>query len=334
LEKNARPLMSVVVVTPDTYATVRKTIRHLRAQNVSHRLELVLVAPQAGRLGLAESELREFHGYKVVEVGHMKSTARARAAGVREARAPVVALAEDHAFPAPGWAEALVERHKEGWAAVGPVMANANPRSATSWANLLIEYAPWLEGAPGGEREHLPGHNGSYKRDILLAYGERLEAMLDAESVLHWDLRARGHRLYLEPKARTFHQNFSVRASSLPLRFNGGRLFAAARARDWPPRRRALYAAAAPLIPLVRLLRIAREMCAPGRPRHLLPRVLPALAAGLVFDGAGEMAGYALGPGRAMAKLSDMEFHRRRYLANFDRRDDEPPAGTTGRPPG
>jgi hypothetical protein len=78
---------------------------------------------------------------------------------------------------------------------------------------------------------------------------------------------------------------------------------------------------AAPLIPLVRLLRIARELFAPGRPRHLLPRVLPALAVGLVFDGAGEMMGYALGPGAAMAKLSDMEFHRERYLAGFDRRD-------------
>ena len=320
MEKNGGLLMSVVVVTPDAYATVAKTIRHLRAQNISTQLELVVVAPSAERLGLDESALQSFRGYKIVEVGHMRSTARARAAGVRAASAPVVALAEDHAFPAPGWAEALLNRHAEGWAAVGPVMANANPRSATSWANLLIEYAPWLEGAPGGERAHLPGHNASYKRDLLLAYGERLEAMLDAESVLQWDLRARGHRLYLEPQARTFHQNLSVRASSLPLRFNGGRLFASARAREWPMWRRAMFTTAAPLIPAVRLARILRELFAPGRPRRLLPRVLPALAVGLVFDGAGEMMGYALGPGASMAKLSDMEFHRERYLAEFDRR--------------
>lgn len=322
MKENGRPLMSVVVVTPDTYATVAKTIRHLRAQNVSRQLELVIVAPKADRLGLDESALRSFHGHKIVEVGHMRSTARARAAGVGAASAPVVALAEDHAFPAPGWAEAFIERHAEGWAAVGPVMANANPRSTTSWANLLIEYAPWLEGARAGEREHLPGHNGSYKRDLLLEYGERLEEMLDAESVLQWDLRARGHRLYLEPKARTFHQNFSRRAPSLPLRFNGGRLFAAARAREWPAWRRALFTAAAPAIPLVRFLRIAREVFTRGRARRPSPRVLPALAVGLAFDGAGEMIGYALGPGAAMAKLSDMEFHRGRYLASFDRRDD------------
>ena len=64
------------------------------------------------------------------------------------------------------------------WAAVGPVMANANPRSVTSWANLLIEYAPWLEPSAGGEREHLPGHNGSYKRATAL--GIRRPARSDA----------------------------------------------------------------------------------------------------------------------------------------------------------
>ncbi|MCA1815659.1 MAG: glycosyltransferase [Acidobacteria bacterium] len=313
------PAMSVVVVTPDRYATVRRTIKRLRAQKVCAQLELLLVAPSAEGLELDESEVRAFLRHKVVAVGHMNSTARARAAGVREATAPVVAFAEDHAFAAPGWAEALVERHRGDWAAVGPVMANANPRSLTSWANLLIEYSPWLAPAEGGECEHLPGHNCSYKRELLLRYGDRLEALMDAESILHWDLRARGYRLYLEPKARTFHQNFTARRPSLALRFNGGRLFASSRARAWSPWRRVLFALASPLIPAVRTFRIARELLKPGRPRRLLPRLLPALVVGLAFDGAGEMAGYAFGAGRAMRKLSDMEFHRERFVAARDR---------------
>lgn len=321
MEDIRAPLMSVVVVTPDNFETVRKTVRHLRAQNVSDKMEIVLVAPSAEGLGLDEKALDGFLRHQVVEVGPVTSTARARAAGVRAAEGEVVALVEDHAFPAPGWAEALINRHRESWAAVGPVMSNANPRSVTSWANLLVEYAPWLEPAEGGEREHLPGHNGSYKREALLQYGERLEAMLEAESVLHWDLRARGHALYLEPKARVFHQNFSEPVPSLTLRFNGGRLFASSRARGWPAWRRALFAAASPLIPFVRCARIAREMYARGPTRRMLPRVLPALLVGLAFDGAGEAAGYALGPGGAMAKLSDMEFHRERFLAPHDRRE-------------
>lgn len=306
--------MSVVVVTPDDYRTIRKTIRHLRSQKLSRRLELVFVAPSSEALNLDESEMQDFYGYRVVEVGPVHSTAKARAAGVRAASAPVVALTEDHSYPAPGWAEALMKRHQEDWAAVGPVMHNANPRSLTSWASFLVEYSQWLGPAEGGEREHLPGHNGTYKRDILLAYGDRLEEMLDAESVLHWDLRAKGHRLWLEPAARTFHQNFSQPAAIVSLRFNGGRLFASSRARKWPVWRRFLFSVASPLIPLVRCFRISRELRKPGRPGYLLPRLLPALLFSLAFDGAGEMIGYAFGPGRAMAKLSDLEFHRHRFM--------------------
>lgn len=195
------PALCVVIATPDRYATIRKTIRHLRAQKVRDRLEIVLVAPSAAELGLDESEMRDFHRFHVVEVGPINSTARARAIGVRHASAPVMALAEDHSYPAPGWAEAMIDAHKEGWAAVGPVMANANPRSMISWANLLIEYAPWLEPLTARVAAHLPGHNGSYKRDVLLKYGDRLEAMLDAESVLYWDLR-RGRILTFDIERR------------------------------------------------------------------------------------------------------------------------------------
>jgi hypothetical protein len=144
--------------------------------------------------------------------------------------------------------------------------------------------------------------------------------MLEAESVLHWDLRARGHALYLEPLARVFHQNFSEPFPSLALRFNGGRLFASSRAREWPAWRRAFFAAASPLIPFVRCARIVREVYRRGPTRRMLPRLLPALLVGLAFDGAGEAAGYALGPGGSMAKLSDMEFHRERFLAARERR--------------
>jgi GT2 family glycosyltransferase len=279
----------------------------------------VIVAPSIDGLGLDDSEVKDFYQVRVVEVGALTSTAKARAAGIRQAGAPVVALVEDHAFPATGWAEALIEAHRQPWAAVGPVMFNANPHSVISWANLIIEYAEWLDPCPAGVAEHLPGHNGSYKRAHLLEYGDKLEAMMEAESVLQWDLRAKGYQLYLEPAAKTYHQNFSSAFSCIPLRFHGGRLFAASRARGWSPLRRLLYAVSAPIIPLVRLLRMVRQLRRPGRKRDLLPRVLPALIAGLIVDGTGEMAGYALGAGGAMRKLSDMEFHRERYLCKRDK---------------
>ena len=314
------PEMSVVIVTPDNYETIRKTIKYLRAQTVKEKLEIVIVAPSVDSLDLNESELKEFLLFGVVEFGPIRSSAKARAAGIRRATAPVIALVEDHSYPVPGWAEALIKTHHQSWAAVGPAMCNANPESMTSWANLIIEYGPWLDPTEARTVNHLPGHNSSYKRLYLLDYGADLDDMVEAESILHWNLRAKGYELYLEPEAKTFHMNFSSALSSISLRFCSGRLFASSRSRHWSSLRRLFYFTGSPLIPLIRLLRILRELRRPGRPQKLLPRILPALVIGLTLEGIGEMIGYVLGMGDVMEKLSDMEFHRERHLNRWDRK--------------
>ena len=311
--------MSVVIVTPDRYETIRKTVQHLRAQTVNDRLELVIVAPSAGQLGLDDRELKDFFQFRVVEVGAISSIARAYAAGIRQASAPVVVLSEDHSFPETRWAEALIERHREPWAVVGPAVRSANPDGLISWADFLLGYGAWLDPAPGGEIDHLPGHNSSYKRAILLDYDSELEALLEAECVLHWDLMRRGYRFYLEEAAKTAHLNFGRVSPWIPYLVQAGRVFAAARARRWPLRRRMLYAGGAPLIPFVRLWRIRSDIRRPGRPAHLWPRVVPALLMGLTLDAVGQALGYAFGAGSAGQKLSSFEFHRDRHAAEPNR---------------
>jgi hypothetical protein len=300
--------MSVIMVTPDRFETLRQTLKHLRAQTVADQLEIVIVAPSKTALELNAIALEPFYGYRVVEANPLQSSAEARAAGIRVATAPVVVFAEDHSFPARGWAAALIARHREPWAAVGPALVNGNPRTLLSWTNLLIEYGPWVDPVESGPRDHIPPHNSSYKRELLLAYGERLPAMMEAETVLQWDLRAQGRELYLESAAKTRHFNVSVVAVWIPLRFNVGRLFAGARARDWSVGKRILYTLASPLIPW---LRFARAVPVARRCGHrIFPRVLPMLLAGFVIDGFGELVGYACGGGQAVVNTSRFEFHR------------------------
>lgn len=311
--------MSAIIATPDTFGTIRKTIGCLRAQSARDRMEVVIVAPDSRRAGIPDAEMSVFSAWQLVETGRIMSVSEANAAGIRAARAPVVALCEDHAFPDTGWAEALLEAHRGAWAAVGPVIRNANPDTLVSWADLLVAYAPWLDPAPAGPREHLPGHNSSYKREILLEYGAELVTMMASESVLHWDLRRRGHKLYLEPGAKTAHTNFSLLTSWLRSKFYSGRVFAASRSRAWPLSQRLAYAAASPLIPLVRVLKIIRDARNARQPAALLLRVLPVMSAGLAVSAAGELAGYGFGPGNAVRQLSDFEFHRTRHLTVKDR---------------
>jgi GT2 family glycosyltransferase len=314
-----RPELSVILVTPDRFETIRRTVTWLGAQTVHDQIEVVIVAPSREALGLDGHELDVFHGFRVVETGTVRSVAAGHAAGVREAGGPVVVFAEDHSYPQPGWAEALIAAHRGPWAAVGPVVANANPRTAVSWADFLPGYGPWLDPTPGGVVDYLPGHNSSYKRDVLLELGPELDPMLNAESVLHWELQARGHRLYLEPSAKTRHFNFSRLSSYLHATFLHARTFAAERARGgrWGPSRRLAYAAAWPLIPLVRLRRAFRDLR--RAPSHgVFPRVLPPVLLGLTVSALGEATGYLLGPGQAPEKVGAYEFHRDRHMTRRD----------------
>jgi hypothetical protein len=307
-----------VVLPVDRFEKAARLIDHLRAQTVADRIELVVVAPSAAELDLPDDEGEGFAAVRTVETGApLRYLFLDRAAGIRAATAPLVALAETHCFPDPGWAEALIAAHRGPWAAVGPAVANANP-GTVSWASLLLDYGPWLAPVAGGKMSDVPGHNSCYKRELLLAYGDELEMMLEAEYVLHQDLRARGLLLYLEPAARTWHVNVSRIWPALVQAPLSARAFATARSKRWSPARRFLYAAASPLLPLVRLVRVLGHSRRLGHPCPL-PRLMPWLALVLVAYATGELLGYALGGGaEAQRRMQSMDLERDAYLTARD----------------
>lgn len=314
------PAMSVVLVTPDRFATIRRTVRFLRAQTVRPRLELILVGPSGD--GLAEHEARELDGFFSVQqlaVGPIDNVDRAAARGIARAAAPIVALVEDHAFPDAGWAEALIDAHRGPWAAVGSVVLNANPESPLSWTNLILAYGFWTEPVTGGETAHVSRHNISFKREVLAEFGDGLEALMGRDGGLLQRLQQRGHRFYLEPAARIYHANPSLLASTVELRFNGGRLYGATRARteNWSATRRLLYVAGSPLIPVMRGRPLFRKVLAARGPKSA--GLYPAFLMGLALDGLGQAVGYALGPGDTARRLADFEVDRLRHVTGRDR---------------
>ena len=307
------PALSVVIVT-DTLETIARTLEKLRAQTVAERIELLLVTPDAAGLDVDSAEMDAFWGTQVVEVEEISSLSRAREPGIRMAKAPIVAMAESHTYHEPGWAEALLEAHRGPWTVVGPGVTNANPGFALSWANLFLDYGPWLEPEAGREMTDLPGHNSSYERSALVTYGPELSSLLEAESFLHADLRAKGHRLWMEPGARMAHLNVTLPSSWLRERIEAGRRFGAARAAGWSWPQRLLYAAASPLIPLVRLPRMVPvwRRC---RARNPLPSGLfPALVVSLIASALGELLGYAFGSGDSTERLSLIELKKEAHL--------------------
>lgn len=312
------PAVSVVLVTRDGLGPLQRTLASLRAQTVAESVEPVVVAIDGPPVDPAAAEFRGLATPRCVRSAD-DGLGPALAAGVAAARAEIVALGEDHAFPSPTWAERTVAAHEGGATAVGPALENANPSSVASWTNFLLAYGSWARPVTGGAADELPAHNSSYRRDALLALGERLGAALAREGALYPALRASGGPLRLEPSVVVAHENPSRLASTAVLRFNAGRLYAARRAvrERWNRPRRLLYVAGAPLIPPLRLARFLRDLRCRGL--DMRPRVVAGLVLGTALDGAGQLVGFAAGSGNALGRLEAFELGRVRHLRRGDR---------------
>lgn len=315
-----RPSISVIIATPDNFQTVRQLVRYLSMQTIKDQIELVFIAPLKAKIGIVEAELDGFYGFKTLETGPFKSLNHARVKGIMESEAPVVVITEDHCFPAPGWAEALVEAHKGPWAAVGPAIGLVNRHCMKSWANYFIQYAPWMRPTEGGVADDIPGHNSSYKKNILMQYGDELESMMDFEYVLHKDLQKKGFQIYLEAKAEAYHLFMTLNKPFFLEHFSIGQLLAASRARNFSLLKRLLLLITAPLLPLVRTGRIIRQIRKQGWQGQLIPGILPWLLSGLAVSAAGELMGYAFGRGRSQQRTIDLDFNRDRFVSEEEKR--------------
>lgn len=302
--------LSFVLFTPDTFETIRKTVSHVANDASARSIELLIGCTDPDTVAVDPNAVLSFHSVRIVRCDMTPGSGEGRALAIKEASAQVVVFGEDHCFPQPGWAAALLSAHQQPYAAVGPVVSNANPEGLVSWADLLMGYGPWLAPGSSGERDHLPGHNSSYNRDILLGLGDALPLLMEAESTLHWRLRDQGHRLFQQAEAQVAHTNFARWTTWLPVSYHAGRVFSAVRTATWTPWRRIAFFICSPLIPFVRLGRHLRQAIAAGLPVTLVLRIMPVLLAGLFANAAGEAIGSILGTGQSRSTLVQWDFHR------------------------
>ncbi len=306
--------LSAILVTDEPGQSLDRILSRYASQTVAREMEVIVASSVADSLVIRPDHRRTFGDLRVIRADTTTS-ATARVAAVKAASAPFVILGEDHCFPiADGWAAKFLEDFAQGYAAVGPVMRNANPNSAASRENLAVEYAPWMHADAPREADYLPGQNSGYRRDLLLGYGDALCDMLEAEWVMHADMRRQGHRLLLDPRIEVAHLNYSRVTRSLRLHFLAGRMFAASRARNWTRARQFAYAAAAPAIPVKRFVAILRDLMPAAETRRQTVGALPLLALFLAASAAGECLGYLLGDGGRREALAKMEYRRWRNL--------------------
>lgn len=315
------PILTVIMATPERGATLRRPLRFLGRQTLRERIELILIGPRTDSFDdLEPTLLAGFAACQTLAIGPIDEVERAFAPGIRAARAPVVALLENHVYPNPEWAEAVVRAHQGPWQVVGCVISNANTATATSVVEHLLSYIFHDEGAPLGEVDRVSRNNTTYKREALAAFGERLPDLLARDGGLMEELRRSGARFYRADGARLAHLNPSLMGPMLNLRLHSARAAAATRARTgrWGMGRRLLYVLASPLFPVLRLRALWPRLTAAPL-RSDVPRIAPLLLLALLVDAFGQATGFALGEGNSAVTAGRYDLDREPFLTAADR---------------
>jgi glycosyltransferase involved in cell wall biosynthesis len=257
-EKMSAPELSAVLVVGGQRERAAAALRSLLEQSAIDRMEVLLFD-----LGPADSEPlpgSEDPRVRMTRRGGQKfGLAAARVDGIRAARAPVIALIEEHAIALPGWAEAMIEAHRGPWAAVGCQFSCANPHSGRSDTTFRLTYGDYIQPRrPRGPVQFVPGQNSTFKRDLILRYNEQLELMMNADLVMQWLLLRDGYQFLHEPAAEIAHRNENKISRLCAGAFYWNWCFANVRAEvfAWTPFHKALWIVLSPLIPWVRLGRL------------------------------------------------------------------------------
>jgi len=306
-------LLSAIVVVGSRRKRAQRVLDALCAQTRIDSMEIIVVDLAAGRepLPAAVPGVR----LKYVPRPDTEPWGRARSAGVRQAVAPVIAFLEDHAFPAPDWAEALIAAHQEPWVAVGYAFTNANPRTYVSRSGFFSDYGPWAAPIPTGPGRFLPGNNVSYKRALLLELEGSLDLVLAPDFLIHELCNQRGLPMGIAARAQVAHENFERLSGLLHANHHYCRLLAAHRVQTqaWGWRRRLVYGAGVPWgAPAIKLIRMAAGF---RRRPALWPRffaALPVILPAFFWSAIGESLGYLFGAGPAERNFRRWELEAER----------------------
>jgi glycosyltransferase involved in cell wall biosynthesis len=295
------PELSVVCVAGEQRQRVRRCLAALAAQTAVGRIEVLVV--DAGGAGDPIALPPELGSSTVIGAGSDPSLGRARAAGARAATGRAVAFLVDHGYPAPRWAEALIDAYEQPWAAVGYAFELANPGARAARVAMLAQFLPWLSPAERRPTAILPGNMVSYRASVLRSVDGDLDRLLEVDHLLHERIRASGERMTVEPGAVVADECFESLAEVALANHTYSEMLAMQRASadDWSVLRRALYALGSPVgIPAMRLAHAVRAARRCGRLSSLW-RAIPGVTAILFMAGLGEARGY-LGATRTVGR--------------------------------
>jgi hypothetical protein len=297
------PSLTVISIAGNAGWRTSRLLAALAGQSIASEIEVVIISLASGDSpGIACAA-----GLDVIVVRHPNGSdwGRARAEGVRRARAPIVAFLEDHTIPVPDWAEQV----RNGFAncdasitAISYAFTNGSPDSYFYRSVFMAEYGALAHPLPEGKPPASTANNIAYRRDALLAHGPDLDALLEMDFFLQKAMKE-DFRIVTAPRALVAHETNTHLRDLIPGHFLFAQLFASRRVRHehWSVLKRLAVTPIVPIVvPLLRLKRLFQALA--GRPQLRdavagLPVILALYVSGALGETLGLLRGSELSGG-------------------------------------
>lgn len=295
--------LSVVVASQDAEATIGECLSSLEAQNQSGAVEIIVVDNSRDRS--AQIVATRFPDIQLFKVSAPSLIPELWARGVEHAAGEVVAFTTAHCIPDSSWIKEILRHRESTYAGVGGAIENLQPAPLLQWAIYFCRYSGYMLPFSVHPVAQIPGDNAAYKRWILKEYADLIKTGF-WETVVNDQLRKEGHALLLTPSIRVYHGRSFGMWQFCRQRLVLGRIFGIRRASVTSPARRLLYIVSSPLIPLIFLGKITRQVFGRGRHRQSFVRSLPLLIVFVLCWSVGEFLGNLQGAFRSVTRARNV----------------------------
>ncbi len=287
-----RSRISVVVASHNARASIEECLAGLIAQQPEDGAEIVVVDNSTD--GTTEIIKQRFSNVRLIVEPPSQLIPELWGTGIRQSAGEIVAITTAHCVPDKDWLTQMLKAHEAQVPAVGGAIENDESAGAIDWAVYFCRYSHYMLPFREGFVSEIAGDNASYKRAHLDRYQHAWHNGF-WEPTVHAEFRKAGLRLLLVPSIIIRHKRSFSFWGFMKQRFQHGMQFGGQRASSFSVRKRALYATLSPVIPLVSLVRIVRQVLTKRRHGKQLLISLPILVLFLLAWASGELSGYMRG---------------------------------------
>ena len=300
---SARAEIAVLIglVSTEDGDRVLQTLEALSARQGDVCCEVILADRRQDHI--SQEIMRSYPQVRIIPCPRDYTLPAMRTLAYDHSRAALIAVTEDHCVPSDNWLGAIVSAFQDPeLTAVGGSVENGVSDTPFDWATFLCEYSYFSPPVTEGETDILPGMNVAYRRSALDQIPrERLVAGF-WETTVHPLMLQAGAQFRSRNDMKMFHCKKFSKALFGRQRYVYSRYYAGIRFPKHAILQRVVATAGSLLLPPLLLWRMRKAALEKqlGKPFR---EAIPSLAWLVVVWSLGEMVGYLLGPGQALAEI-------------------------------